>query len=187
MRLPACQHFAGTEENILRVSERFVSLIPLNMRLARIYDSKLIQLNIHLKRQLISTKNELQSFGSFWRRLYLEKSGPYCWCILNKIVIPKAIKINSWNIAVLSTVRQFGNIFCKTTNRIERSGVQFPMVSVELTKSVLPYYALGVDSTSNKNEYQEYFQEVKTAGAYGWQSYLLYVPLVLLPGSLYLL
>jgi len=36
----------------------------------------LIELNVYLKRPLINTK-ELQSCGSFWRRLYLEKTGPY--------------------------------------------------------------------------------------------------------------
>jgi hypothetical protein len=65
------------------------------MGLASLYDSMLIQLNIYLKRPLISTKKELQSSGSFWRRLYLEKKSPYFGGILNKIVIHKLIKINS--------------------------------------------------------------------------------------------
>jgi len=53
----------------------------------------LIQLIVYLKGPLISTKNELQSFGSFWRRLYLEKSGPI-WCgILNTTVIHRLKKI----------------------------------------------------------------------------------------------
>jgi hypothetical protein len=33
------------------------------------------------------TVNELQSSGSFWRRLYLEITGPYYWGIPNKIVM----------------------------------------------------------------------------------------------------
>ena len=45
----------------------------------------------------------------------------------------------------------------------------------------------GVDSTSNRNEYQEYFLGVKAAGAYGWQPYHLHVPIVLKYGSLNLL
>ena len=34
-----------------------------------------------------------------------------------------------------------------------------------LTKSFPPHYGSGVDSTSNRNEYQEYFLGVKAAGA----------------------
>jgi hypothetical protein len=41
---------------------------------------------------------------------------------------------------------------------------------------------LGVDSNLNRNEYQEYFLGggggVRAAGAWGWQTYRLYVPLV---------
>ena len=37
--------------------------------------------------------------------------------------------------------------------------------------------ALGVDSTSNRNEYQQNFLGVNAAGAYGWQPYHLPVPL----------
>jgi len=51
----------------------------------------LIQMNIYLKRPLISTEKELQSFGSFWQRLYLEKTDPYlgyskqnCYSEVNK-------------------------------------------------------------------------------------------------------
>jgi hypothetical protein len=45
----------------------------------------------------------------------------------------------------------------------------------------------GVDSTSNRNEYQEYILRVKAAGAYGWQPCHLHVPIVLKSGSLNLL
>jgi hypothetical protein len=45
----------------------------------------------------------------------------------------------------------------------------------------------GVDSASNKNEYQECFLGVKAAGAYGWQPCHLHVPTVLKSGSLNLL
>jgi hypothetical protein len=34
-----------------------------------------------------------------------------------------------------------------------------------LTESLRPHYGPGVDSASNRNEYQEYFLEVKAAGA----------------------
>ena len=47
--------------------------------------------------------------------------------------------------------------------------------------------APGMDSASNRNEYQEYFLEVKAAGAYSWQPYYLHVPTVLKSGSLNLL
>jgi hypothetical protein len=42
---------------------------------------------------------------------------------------------------------------------------------------------LRVDSASNRNEYQEYFNGVKAAGAYGWQLYHLHVPTALKSGS----
>jgi len=58
------------------------------------------------------------------------------------------------------------------------------MVSME---SFRPHYGPGVDLASNRNEYQEYFLGVKTAGAKGWQPYRLYVPIVLKSGSLNLL
>ena len=45
----------------------------------------------------------------------------------------------------------------------------------------------GVDSASNRNEYQEYFLEIKAAGAQGWQLYHLHVPTVMKAGSLNLL
>ena len=36
-----------------------------------------------------------------------------------------------------------------------------------VTQSFRPHYGPGVDSASNRNEYQEYFLGVKAAGAYG--------------------
>jgi hypothetical protein len=47
-----------------------------------------------------------------------------------------------------------------------------------------PHYDPGVDSASNRNEYQVYILGVKAAGAYGWQPYHLLVPTVLKSGSL---
>ena len=53
-----------------------------------------------------------------------------------------------------------------------------------LTQSFRPLYGPGVDSASNRNEYQEYFLGVKAADASGWQPYHLHVPTVLKSGSL---
>jgi len=48
-----------------------------------------------------------------------------------------------------------------------------------LTYSFRPPYGPGVDSASNRNEYQEYFLGVKTASTLGWQPYHHHVPIVL--------
>jgi len=63
------------------------------------------------------------------------------------------------------------------------------MVSLEIFhwQSFRPNYGPGVNSASNRNEYQEYFLRVKAAGAYGWQPYQLYMLIVLKSGSLNLL
>ena len=61
-----------------------------------------------------------------------------------------------------------------------RSLVRSQMVSLEIfidIKSFRSHYGPGVDSASNRNEYQEYFLGVKAAGAYGWQPYHHPVPL----------
>jgi hypothetical protein len=60
------------------------------------------------------------------------------------------------------------------------------MVSLEFFILCL-FYVPGVDSASNRNEYQEYFLGVKVAGAYSWQTYHLYMSIVLKSGSLNLL
>ena len=52
--------------------------------------------------------------------------------------------------------------------QIGRSLVRFQMMSLEFfidTKSFRSHYGPGVDSASNRNEYQEYFLGVKAAGA----------------------
>jgi len=49
-----------------------------------------------------------------------------------------------------------------------RSRVRFPAVSLEFFIDIIlppPHYGPGVDSASNRNEYQEYFLAVKAAGA----------------------
>jgi len=64
--------------------------------------------------------------------------------------------------------------------QIGRSLVRSPLVSLEFfidIKSFRSHYGPGVDSASNKNEYQEYFLWVKAAGAWGWQPYHHPVPL----------
>jgi hypothetical protein len=50
-----------------------------------------------------------------------------------------------------------------------RSRDRFPKVSLDfsLTSSFRSHYGLGVDSASNRNEYQEHFMGVKAAGVYG--------------------
>jgi len=52
--------------------------------------------------------------------------------------------------------------------QIGRSLVRFQMVSLEFfidIKSFQSHYGRGVDSASNRNEYQEHFLEVKVASA----------------------
>jgi len=54
--------------------------------------------------------------------------------------------------------------------QIGRSLVRFQMVSLVFfiyIKSFRSHYGPAVDSASNRNEYQEYFLGVKTAGAEG--------------------
>ena len=53
--------------------------------------------------------------------------------------------------------------------------------------SFRPRYGPGVDSASNGNEFQEYSQRIKVAGAWGRQPYHLHVPSALKCGSLNLL
>jgi len=43
--------------------------------------------------------------------------------------------------------------------------VRFPLVSLEFFHSFRPHYGPGVNSASNRNEYQECFLGVKAAGA----------------------
>jgi len=54
-----------------------------------------------------------------------------------------------------------------------------------LTQSFWPHCDPGVDSASNRNEYQEYFLGGK--GGWCWQPYHLQVPIVLKCGSVKLM
>jgi len=67
--------------------------------------------------------------------------------------------------------------WCATIRKVAGSipaGVSGFFIDV---KSFWSHYGPGVDSASNRNEYQEYFLGVKSAGAYGWQPYHHLVPL----------
>ena len=48
-----------------------------------------------------------------------------------------------------------------TALQVGKSRVRFPMVSFESTQSFQPHYGLGVESASNRNEYQEYLLACK--------------------------
>jgi len=52
------------------------------------------------------------------------------------------------------------------------------MVSLEFFIDII-HSATRVDLADNRNEYQEYFLELKAAGALGWQSYHIQVTIVL--------
>jgi len=62
---------------------------------------------------------------------------------------------------MLNTGARGGGVVWGTALQAGRSRVRFPMVSLFFR----PHYGPGVDSASNKNEYQEYFLEVKASGA----------------------
>jgi len=67
---------------------------------------------------------------------------------------------SEWGTAVAQWLRS-----CATNRKVAGS---FQMASLEFfidIKSFRSYYGTGVDSTYNRNEYQEYFLGVKTAGA----------------------
>jgi hypothetical protein len=55
-----------------------------------------------------------------------------------------------------------------------RSRVRFPMRSLDfsITYSFQPHYGPGIDSASNRNEYQESSWGWSVAGAWGWQPHL---------------
>jgi len=70
--------------------------------------------------------------------------------------------------AVSQWLRCWGRTSDLPMLQIGRSLVRSQLVSVEFfidIKSFLSHYGPGVDSASNKNEYQEYSLGVKAAGA----------------------
>jgi len=72
------------------------------------------------------------------------------------------IMINTWLCAVVQWLR------CCVTNRKVAGSFPFGVSGVfNDIKSFRSHYGPGVDSVSNRNEYQEYFLGVKAAGAQG--------------------
>jgi sorbitol-specific phosphotransferase system component IIC len=60
-------------------------------------------------------------------RLYLEMTHPYCWGVANRIVIHRLTKMNPRNAAVISTVWQVGNLFCKKYKPYRKTAVSIPI------------------------------------------------------------
>ena len=73
---------------------------------------------------------------------------------------------------------------CATSRKVESSMPDCVFGIFLLASSFRPRIGPGVDSTSNRNEYQVCFLRVKAAGVYGWQPYRLHVPIVLKSVSL---
>ena len=68
---------------------------------------------------------------------------------------------------------------CATTRKVAGS-----ITDGAIRISFRPHYGPGVDSASNRNEYQEYLLGLKAAGTYGRQPYHLHVTIVMKYGSL---
>ena len=88
-----------------------------------------------------------------------------CFHIFSKLLI-----INYLNIlcCVETVVAQW--LRCCATNRKVAGSIPAGVGGFFIDiKFFWLHYAPGVDSASNRNEYQEYFLGVKAAGAYGWQ------------------
>ena len=67
---------------------------------------------------------------------------------------------------------------CCATNRKVAGSIPASVIGFFIDiKSFRSHYGPGVDSASNRNEYQKHFLGVKAAGAYGWQPYHHPVPL----------
>ena len=67
---------------------------------------------------------------------------------------------------------------CCATNRKVAGSIPDGVIGIfHWHKSSRSHYGPGVDSASNRNDYQENFLGVNAAGAYGWQPYHLPVPL----------
>jgi hypothetical protein len=70
------------------------------------------------------------------------------------------------------------------TNRKVAGSIPDGVIGILHWQSFRPHYGPGVDSASNRNQYQEYFLTVKAAGAESWQPCHLHVPIVLKSGNL---
>jgi len=76
----------------------------------------------------------------------------------------------------LSMYRQIGYLISFHT--------KFTKLLLDHTQPFRSHFGPGVDSASNRNEYQMYFLGVKAAGAYGWQTYHHPLPLSCNMGTL---
>ena len=68
-------------------------------------------------------------------------------------------------------------IYCSVHHNILWNNQQMQLYAVNFIFIFRSHYGPGVDSASNRNEYQENFLGVNAAGAYGWQTFHLPVPL----------
>ena len=66
---------------------------------------------------------------------------------------------------------------CCATNRRVAGSITDGVIGIFHWQSSRSHYGPGVDSASNRNEYQENFLGVNAASAYRWQPYHLPVPL----------
>ena len=95
-------------------------------------------------------------------------------------IIIDSISLSTWTLKcmeILEVPRGPWLRRCATNRKVAGSipaGVSGFFIDI---KSFRSRYGLGVDSASNRNEYQEYFLGVKAAGAWGWQPYHHPVPL----------
>jgi len=67
---------------------------------------------------------------------------------------------------------------CSATNRKVAGSIPAGVIGVFIDiKSFRSHYGTGINSASNRNEYKEYSLGVKAAGASGWHTSILIVPL----------
>ena len=102
---------------------------------------------------------------------YEEQSSPECYkqilCAFSRVLTRTVIRDNIDCI----TSRQMGTavaqwLRCCATNRKVAGSIPAGVTGIFIDiKSFRSYYGSGVDSATNRNEYQEYFLGVKAAGA----------------------
>jgi hypothetical protein len=89
-------------------------------------------------------------------RIYKEK----CFVFLIHIFLKYSRRL--WGIAVAQWLR------CCAKSRKVAGSIPSGVIGIFIdVKSLRSHYGAGVDSTCNRNEYQEYFLGVKAAGASG--------------------